>query len=765
MTETQTPRRGGRTTTPAVPFAVPRSFAMSALTDLASEEAEPTRIGPPKMALPYVTDQAAETLNTTEKGNRLDIWVANVLLPSLGATDITIIATAKDAKTGKGQDRIDVVATLPTGEKIAIQDKNYKAKLDEGAVHAIVGKYKARKDAAGYDGLMIVAPGGFTEGAVDVLEDEGVMGFEYDGMAEYDLPLDEFLKDLDAAKKTIKFKGSKLDDLKESNRVAIDWLVGLGYGISRLVIPRATGSGKSVIQAGVIAGLGAMKVLALAPSIDLVRQLAKSYRDDLAHLGYKVMIVASREGYVDADTDDGETVRVSTSAYGIPVVSGKDAPAKVQTLMTEPGPWIIVSTYHSMPTVVGPAAKATGTEFDYAVFDEAHRTATAKRDKQAMFAWALDDDRVRIRVRHFYTATPRFVHVKDGVDTTSVYMTTMDNVSQYGPIAEEIAVTLAEAIDKEMVSTFKVFGSVVIDGEIPGGKNAEWGGKYDHYDIAKAVYAIETMQYGKSYLSFHGPLKARLAVDLYRDVAEALGKEVVVMYAGGDSSASDRKEAIDLLTVKDPNKIHIVTNCRLFSEGIDINSRNATPGFDPTLSGIVFFDPRQSTVDIIQIIGRALRLHNDFKTKVAEIIVPVFVPAEHAASVEAFMASSKYSNFYQIQMAVQMQGLQITDVLNVVRDDTAPPVSDKSAVIEFAYKVPTEFNVIDFVRSQIETREMQVPSEAKVDAVAAINAWVAEHGRTPKATGSDEERALLINLKKVLDIETARPLIIKKKAA
>jgi predicted helicase len=63
---------------------------------------------------------------------------------------------------------------------------------------------------------------------------------------------------------------------------------------------------------------------------------------------------------------------------------------------------MIFSTYQSA-SVVG-AAMLPGEAFDFAVFDEAHKTAGREGRN---FAFALDDKNLAIRKRLFLTATPR----------------------------------------------------------------------------------------------------------------------------------------------------------------------------------------------------------------------------------------------------------------------------------------------------------------------------------------------------------------------
>ena len=63
---------------------------------------------------------------------------------------------------------------------------------------------------------------------------------------------------------------------------------------------------------------------------------------------------------------------------------------------------LIFSTYQSA-SVVG-AAMPRGEAFDFAVFDEAHKTAGREGRN---FAFALDDKNLAIRKRLFLTAAPR----------------------------------------------------------------------------------------------------------------------------------------------------------------------------------------------------------------------------------------------------------------------------------------------------------------------------------------------------------------------
>ncbi len=87
-----------------------------------------------------------------------------------------------------------------------------------------------------------------------------------------------------------------------------------------------------------------------------------------------------------------------------------------------------------------------------------------------------------------------------------------------------------------------------------------------------------------------------------------------------------RRSILDVLNNIDETKSCLVTNARCLTEGIDV----------PTLDAVVFVDPKSSQVDIIQAVGRAIRLGGVGKTH-GTIVVPIFMPQgkKELASFEA----------------------------------------------------------------------------------------------------------------------------------
>ena len=84
-------------------------------------------------------------------------------------------------------------------------------------------------------------------------------------------------------------------------------------------------------------------------------------------------------------------------------------------------------------------------------------------------------------------------------------------------------------------------------------------------------------------------------------------------YASGEMSAGDRSALLDHLRYLDSDERGLLANARCLGEGIDV----------PALDGVAFIDPRRSEVDIVQAVGRAIRLAED-KT-IGTIVIPVFI--------------------------------------------------------------------------------------------------------------------------------------------
>jgi predicted helicase len=189
------------------------------------------------------------------------------------------------------------------------------------------------------------------------------------------------------------------------------------------------------------------------------------------------------------------------------------------------------------------------------------------------------------------------------------------------------------------------------------------------------------------------------------------------------TSADDREDALDLLEIKDPNEIHVVFNCDVFSEGVDT----------PALDGVCYFDPRQSTVSIGQGNGRALRYQGD--TKRAKIIIPILAP--DTVTVEDFVRSSKFANLYAVTAALRHLGVVLSDPVYSYSSSARPITVKAQKHVGVFVTTPESYDHV-LLRSVIGHLILNGPNVALTDVEVAdryITFWKT-FKKVPKRTRS-----------------------------
>ena len=139
-----------------------------------------------------------------------------------------------------------------------------------------------------------------------------------------------------------------------------------------------------------------------------------------------------------------------------------------------------------------------------------------------------------------------------------------------------------------------------------------------HVALAKAMRKWNL----RRVISFHSRVsKARkfgsdqALVNQWMPQDEVLSGDFTSTTISSSMPTDKRRSILDVLKNIDETKSCLVTNARCLTEGIDV----------PTLDGVVFVDPKSSQVDIIQAVGRAIRLGGAGKTH-GTIVVPIFIP-------------------------------------------------------------------------------------------------------------------------------------------
>jgi superfamily II DNA or RNA helicase len=455
----------------------------------------------------------------------------------------------------------------------------------------------------------------------------------------------------------------------------------------------ATGSGKTITAAAcALESFADGRILVTVPTLDLLAQTAQAWR----LVGHRAPMVAVCSLENDAVLNS-LGVRTTTNAIQLALWAGH-------------GPVVVFATYASLVDredvdtpegqrkVRGPleAALAGGERlygqrmdgFDLAIVDEAHGTAG---DLGRPWAAIHDNQRIPADFRLYLTATPRILAAprpQKGADGQEMELATMsdDPEGTYGRWIAELG--LSEAIEREILAGFEIDVLEIRDPSPVLGESEEArrGRRLALLQTAllehAAAYNLRTV------MTFHQKVEEAAAF------AEKLPKTAAELYmtdaSDEDLAAADKlpKSSIDAEFYEleagrhvPPDRVwsawlcgdHLVAErrevLRQFANGIDATGRRVHRAFlasvrvlgegvditgERGVDSICFADTRGSQVEIVQNIGRALRLNKDGSTKVARIIVPVFL--EPGEDPQDMVASASFRPLVAV-----LQGLRSHD--------------------------------------------------------------------------------------------------------
>ncbi|WP_327411456.1 DEAD/DEAH box helicase [Streptomyces sp. NBC_01233] len=433
---------------------------------------------------------------------------------------------------------------------------------------------------------------------------------------------------------------------------------------ARGTIVSATGSGKTITAAAsALECFRGGRILVTVPTLDLLAQTAQAWR----LVGHRAPMIAVCS--LENDPVLNELgVRTTTNPIQL-------------ALWAASGPVVVFATYASLVDredidvpegqrkVRGPleAALAGGERlygqrmagFDLAIVDEAHGTAG---DLGRPWAAIHDNARIPADFRLYLTATPRILAAarpQKGAGGQEAEIASMadDPDGTYGAWLAELG--LSEAIERGILAGFEIDVLEIRDPSpvLEESEEARRGRRLALLQTAllehAAAYNLRTV------MTFHQKVEEAAAF------AEKLPQTAAELYAtdacDADLAAAEKlpKSSIEAEFYElesgrhvPPDRVwsawlcgdHLVTErrevLRQFANGIDANNRRVHRAFlasvrvlgegvditgERGVEAICFADTRGSQVEIVQNIGRALRLNRDGSTKVARIMVPVFL--------------------------------------------------------------------------------------------------------------------------------------------
>ncbi|TJZ96026.1 DEAD/DEAH box helicase [Actinacidiphila oryziradicis] len=438
---------------------------------------------------------------------------------------------------------------------------------------------------------------------------------------------------------------------------------------ARATLVSATGSGKTYTAA--VAALDCFpdgRILVMVPTLDLLVQTAQAWQT----VGHRSPMVAVCSLEKDAVLEQ-LGVRTTTNPIRLALWVGS-------------GPVVVFATYASLvdredtdaPTGQGrvreplEAALAGGERlygqrmdrFDLAVVDEAHGTAG---DVGRPWAAIHDNTRIPADYRLYLTATPRILAAarpqngKDGQELEIASMRSDPN-GTYGEWIYELG--LSESIERGILAGFEIDVLEIRDPDPILGLSEEALRGRRLALLQTALLEHASRHNLRTVMTFHQRVEeaAAFAAKLPETAAELYATEasdqaledaaalppssidaefyelepfrhvpadrVWANWLCGDHLVSERREVLRQFAngIDAENKrVHraFLASVRVLGEGVDIVGERG-------VEAVCFADTRGSQVEIVQNIGRALRPNPDGTTKVARIIVPVFLaPGEN----------------------------------------------------------------------------------------------------------------------------------------
>ena len=393
-------------------------------------------------------------------------------------------------------------------------------------------------------------------------------------------------------------------------------------------------------------------ILFAAPSIALVSQARREWlRYTTRPLTAIVVCSDSTAGKEDLEVKELEC----------PVID--DPKTIADKLKSSTNTKVVFCTYQSIDKVVEAQHKHGSPVFDLAIADEAHRTTGALETSSqqvsnfqmfhdSMSLNSKDTDHIKAALRLYMTATPRVYSDKSKTKAllNDAVVSDMDDYNVFGWEFHRLSFRDAVAEPENpgdpdpMLSDYRVIVLGVAESSVTAKTKASLSDPDDEIDpdvtevarvkaVSLAINGVvqgnpdEAPEYLPRSLAFASSrnrskwyvrslVKPRIKDITTRQMpAGKKARQLETVHLDATSSAFKRNEEIRLLReADDEGKCRLISNVKLFTEGVDI----------PALDAVVFFDPKGSQVDIVQAVGRVMRKSPD--KKFGYIIIPVVLP-------------------------------------------------------------------------------------------------------------------------------------------
>lgn len=432
----------------------------------------------------------------------------------------------------------------------------------------------------------------------------------------------------------------------------------------------ACGTGKTYIAMWVQETMKASNVLFVVPSLALIKQTLNSWVKN-CNIPFSYLCVCSDSTVVDIDDDNINTL---SSDVDFPVTTNPSEIQKFLSGSTEKK--IVFVTYNSLDAISNALCDTTY-KFDIGIFDESHRTAGTK--DSLMFVYGMDDKYIPITKRLFMTATEKLVSpgLKNAIANAENVVFSMDDISKYGPTLASL--NFGQAIEKGIICDYKIVVCTITENDIADLITShkivttELGNSTSTANIEALLKEVLIAKVMKELnvskvISYHAYVKNAKAFingssgihavgDIIDDIlSDTSSTPTYTGHVNGTMSAGERKE---ILTTFANSERGLISNAKCLTEGIDV----------PAIDAIYFVDPKNSMIDIVQAVGRALRKSSSKQNNCSYIIIPIIVP--NNASLFSHIAPSNFDTLHNVIQAMRSQDSNLADIIDEINFSAA----------------------------------------------------------------------------------------------
>ena len=594
---------------------------------------------------------------------------------------------------------IDLVATTKDGEFHAIQCKLYDAdrtvskKEIDSFLSAASKTYFARR-------IIVSTTHAWSDNALATLENQDPPVTKIDLEALEQSAIDWTLF---AEKKEVVFKPKK--ELRDHQKAA---LVNVKAGLYDQKLERgklimACGTGKTFTSLKIAeecAGKG-KRVLFLVPSLSLLSQTLTEWTQESKTPLHSYAVCSDTE--VGKKKNATAIDAITTLQHELQYPATTDAQKladNVEKHHDDDHMTVVFSTYHSIQTVSDAQNDHQMHEFDLIICDEAHRTTGSTHDSEldSNFVKIHDGGFILGKKRLYMTATPRIFSDDVKNNATDYTLYSMDNEKLFGETLYTI--NFSEAVKRGLLVDYKVIvltvdsdtiikkigNTITENSEILVDDAARIVGCWKalskqgiHADVEED---INPMQRALAFCQVidqtakarkHQVSSTRIAnifqtvVEAYQDAEAKEGNEIShrliceAQHVDGGMGADKKEEKLNWLKatpepVFDENGqerpiCRVLSNVRCLSEGVDV----------PALDAVLFLTPRSSQVDVVQSVGRVMRLAPNKKR--GYVILPVVIPPNVDAN-KALDDNMTYKVVWQVLNALRSHDDRFDAMIN-----------------------------------------------------------------------------------------------------